>query len=144
MWPKTAKAGEHIKVVIVVPETCTGSPTTEIRVDIPPEVEMARPQLKPGWTVELTFESISPQEVDAGYTKSRVSAITWKGGPPVPEGYFEEFAFVIRAPTAAGSVYFPATQTCEKGERMWDETPSTQSAHEHSGMEYPAPVLNVE
>lgn len=138
VMPETALAGRPMTITFLVPEGCAGSATTALRIEIPPNVTLAKPQPKPGWTLEITRERVAGE---AAHTHERVSAITWRGGI-VPDDQYEEFAVLIRVPNAVAPVYFPATQICEKGKTLWNETPSNQASPD--GMEHPAPVLKIE
>jgi uncharacterized protein YcnI len=139
VMPDTVQPGHPARVILVVAEGCAGSPTTSLRVEIPAGIALVKPQPKPGWKIELTRERVPRPGTDV--TRERVTAITWRGGP-VPDDHYEEFALIVIPPKTAGELYLPATQTCEKGQISWNETPSAKSAAE--GMEYPAPVLKIQ
>src|SRR4051812_11796626 len=72
---------------------CSGSPTTALRVEIPPGIDAVTPQAPPGWSVATERQG------------ARVSAVTWTGGPlagdkPGP------FTATMRLPTKAGQLAF--------------------------------------
>lgn len=139
VMPEIVQPGHPVRVIVVVAEGCAGSPTTSLRVEIPPEIAFIKPAPKAGWTIELTRER-TPRP-GTNVMRERVTAITWRGGP-VPDDHYEEFALLLMPPKAEGDFYLPATQTCEKGRTVWNEKPTAKSAVE--GMERPAPVMRVQ
>jgi uncharacterized protein YcnI len=117
----SAKAGSHSVVTVRIGHGCADSPTTALRIEIPDSVASANPQPKPGWT--LTID----------HAAQRASAITWSGGS-LPADEFDEFAVMMKLPADAGTVTFPATQTCAKGVEHWSEP---------KGSTHPAPALTL-
>src|SRR6185312_12894222 len=117
----SAKAGSHSVVTFRIGHGCADSPTTALRIEIPDSVASANPQPKPGWT--LTID----------HAAQRASAITWSGGS-LPADEFDEFAVMMKLPADAGTVTFPATQTCAKGVEHWSEPKGTTQ---------PAPALTL-
>lgn len=139
--PDSGAAGQFIAVSFWVPESCGGSPTHSLRIEIPEGVRMAKPQPKAGWTLEIEKQPLAkPVAAEGGPRRERVSAITWRGGL-VKDDEFEQFTVLVRLPTEPGPVYFPAVQTCEKGDAKWVQVPAP-GASEH-GLEYPAPAVKV-
>lgn len=139
--PEALPAATFATVSFWAPEGCAGSPTTAVRIEIPKTVAMAKPQAKAGWTLELVKEPLAKPIIgEAGLIKERVAAVVWRGGS-VPDDQFEQFTILIRTPSEAGPAYFPAVQTCEKGEARWVEVPSAETAGK--GLAKPAPVLKV-
>ena len=100
---------------------CSGSPTVNLRIEIPEGPESVRPQPKPGWTLNVE------------HSGDRVIAINWKGNLPADQ--FDSFAMMMRL-RQPGPLVFPARQTCERGEANWNEPPGVEGGH-------PAPVLMV-
>lgn len=119
---------------------CGDSPTVAFRVELPEGVSMARPQPKPGWTVEIEREALpAPVRSEHGEISERVSAVTWRG--QLPADQFDEFALLMRLPNRAGPLYFRAMQTCESGGRAWaDVAAAGQSSRD---LLNPAPVLTI-
>lgn len=100
-----------------------GQATTAIQVQLPPGVTSPKPQPKAGWTFEQAE-----------------GRVTWKGR--LPDSEFEEFAVLVHLPAdAAGTVYFPTVQTCDRGERRWTDIPEPGRAW--TSVPNPAPVLTV-
>jgi len=139
--PDSLPASTFAAVSFWAPEGCAGSPTTAVRIEIPQSVAVAKPQPKAGWTLELVKEPLAKPVIgEGGLIKERVTAVVWRGGQ-VPDDQFEQFTVLIRTPTQAGPVYFPAVQTCQQGEARWVEVPSADTAGK--GLSKPAPALKV-
>lgn len=139
--PDTLAAATFAAVSFWAPEGCAGSPTTAVRIEIPKSVALAKPQPKAGWSLELVKEPLAKPIIgEGGLIKERVAAVVWRGGS-VPDDQFEQFTILIRTPTEAGPVYFPAVQSCQQGEARWVEVPSAETAGK--GLAKPAPVLKV-
>lgn len=116
---------------------CDDSPTVSVRIDVPGDVLVARPQPKPGWTVATTREKLArPITSEGRQVTERVASITWRG--KLPADQFDEFAVMMKLPARGGALYFPVIQTCETGERRWTETPKPGVSSER-----PAALLNL-
>jgi periplasmic copper chaperone A len=118
---------------------CDSSPTIALRVEIPESITSARPQPKAGWTLQIEHVPLAkPVQGDTGETvTSRVSAIIWKGGP-LPADQFDDFEIMMKLPATAGTLLFPATQTCASGAVHWGDAPMAGMR-----MPNPAPALTV-
>jgi uncharacterized protein YcnI len=133
------------KAVFKVPHGCDGSPTTGVKIEIPEGVIGVKPMPKPGWNLSLekgayarTYDFYHGSKVSEG-----VKTVTWSGGS-LPTEYFDEFVlsvFLTDALEAGSSVYFPVTQTCEKGSIHWAEV-AADGQDPHS-LKTPAPVLHL-
>lgn len=119
---------------------CGASPTVALRIEIPEGIDMARPQPKPGWEIEIEGTPLAaPVRTEYGEVTERVSAVIWRG--LLPADQFDSFGLLMKLPNRAGPIYFRVMQTCEQGGRAWVDVPAArQSAHD---LENPAPVLNV-
>ena len=133
-----APAGSYYKAVFRVPHGCDGSPTTAIAVTLPEGILVAKPQPKPGWTLNVDRQTLAaPVAGPHGSTiTERVASIAWTGGD-LPDAWFDEFAIQLRLPDAPpGTVIrFPVEQTCAVGARHWVGTGETQAD--------PAPALRL-
>lgn len=120
--PSAAVGGSYFVGAFRVGHGCDGSPTISLRIDIPTGIAIARPQPKPGWALSIKREKLAkPISSEGGMVNQRVSSITWSGRLPADE--FDQFSIMMRLPESAGPLYFPAVQTCEKGDRRWVEIP---------------------
>jgi periplasmic copper chaperone A len=140
-----AKLGASYKAVFKVPHGCEGSPTVEVRVDIPEGVIAVKPMPKPGWTIALTKGSYARSYAfyHGEQLGEGVRQVTWTGGP-LPDEYFDEFVlstFIAGEAEPGRVIYFTVNQRCEKGEQRWSEIPATgQSPH---ALKFPAPQLTL-
>ena len=119
---------------------CGDSPTVAFRIEIPDGINIARPQPKPGWAIEIERAPLAtPMRTEYGEITERVSAVTWRG--LLPADQFDDFALLMKLPNRAGPIHFRALQTCEQGGRAWVDVPAAgQNAHD---LENPAPTLMV-
>lgn len=138
--PATAPAGGYYAGVLRVSHGCDGAPTLALRVDIPAGVVSAKPQPKPGWTIQIEREPLpTPITSESGATvRDRAKAITWRGR--LPDDEFDAFGLMLRLPAQAGPLALPVVQTCAKGETRWVE-PIVAGAPRPP---HPAPVLTLE
>lgn len=95
--PATAPVGAYQVLRFGVGHGCGDiSATTALRVEIPAGVTVARPQPKPGWTLEIERAGAA------------VTAVVWRG--VLPADQFDEFVVLTKLPDAAGPLAFPAIQ----------------------------------
>lgn len=106
--PTEATSGAYQVLRFGVGHGCGDKPTRALRIEIPADVNAARPQPKPGW--KLSVE----RSADGATT-----AITWTGRLAADE--FDEFLILTHLPTSAGVLAFPAIQTCDGAEARWVE-----------------------
>lgn len=134
-----AAAGRYYVATFRVGHGCSGSPTTALRIAIPESIARARPQPKPGWTLQIAHAPLrEPVRGEGGKTvTSRVSTITWTGGP-LPSDQFDEFRIMMKLPSTTGTLLFPVTQICAAGVEHWSQTPEAGGHVAH-----PAPALTL-
>ena len=137
---RQAPAGSYYTGAFHVGHGCAGSATTSLRVEIPAAILNAKPQPKPGWTLEIEREPlVAPIKGEGGETvATRARAFTWRGR--LPDDEFDEFAITAKLPAEAGVLVFPAVQTCEQGETRWTELPAAAGQPRPA---HPAPTLTV-
>lgn len=122
-----APVGAPYKAVFKVPHGCDGSTTVKLTVQIPEGVIAVKPMVKAGWEIETkrgayarSYSYFHGAKFDQGVTQ-----VTWSGGK-LPDAFYDEFVlsvFIAGDLSAGQTLYFPAIQTCEKGEHRWVETP---------------------
>jgi uncharacterized protein YcnI len=122
--PGRASAGAYQAVVFRVGHGCGEAATTALRIEVPAEMASARPQPKPGWTLEIERQD------------GKVTAVTWRG--ELPDDQFDEFAMLFKLPDQPATLYFPTVQSCGADESQWTEIPSAGERASH-----PAPALVV-
>jgi hypothetical protein len=140
---REAKAGSYYKAVLKVPHGCDGSPIVKLRIDVPEGVIGVKPMPKPGWQLDITrgaYARSYPVAHGAPVAEG-VKEITWSG--KLLDENYDEFVFQgqLSADLKSGPLYFPVTQTCEKGEIAWKDIPAAgQDSH---ALKSPAPALII-
>ncbi|KPF66989.1 nuclear export factor GLE1 [beta proteobacterium AAP99] len=120
---RTAEAGSYYKATFMLTHGCDGSPTREIKVTLPEGFQRARPQPKPGWTVETQTEKLAkPYETHGKTITEDVRSVTWRGGL-LSDAHFDELIIMGRLPATPGKIYFKVEQVCEKGRHDWVAIP---------------------
>ena len=57
--PNEGIAGAYIRTSFAITHGCDGKPTIAVRIVLPEDVIVARPQAKPGWNIKITREKAS-------------------------------------------------------------------------------------
>jgi len=136
-------AGEFAVVTIAVPHGCEGSPTTEVRIQIPETIPTVTPTINAGWDVAKVMEALDePIQGEGGEITERVSEVVYTAKTPLPDGYRDAFALSLAVPDdASGLLFFPTVQVCEAGESDWIEIPA--DGQDPFELEKPSPFVNV-
>jgi uncharacterized protein YcnI len=141
--PNEAPADSYFRTSFRVGHGCAGSPTVAVRVRIPDGVFSVRPQVKPGWTIEIKMRKLATP-VDIGHGRQvteTVDEIAWRGGP-LQDAHFDEFGLMMRLPARPDALlYFPVVQECEQGVHRWIEIPAPGQARE--SLKEPAPFVTL-
>jgi periplasmic copper chaperone A len=142
--PSTTAAGAFAVLEVSVGHGCDGSPTTEITIQMPPEINAVTPTQNALWDVQKEIETLDPPAVDAHGEEigERVASVTYTARTPLPDGYRDTFELSVLLPEDEGAtLVFPTVQTCEEGESAWIEVPADgQDADE---LELPAPSFVI-
>jgi periplasmic copper chaperone A len=142
--PSTTAAGAFAVLEVSVGHGCDGSPTTEITIQMPPEINAVTPTQNALWDVQKEIETLDPPAVDAHGDEigERVASVTYTARTPLPDGYRDTFELSVLLPEDEGAtLVFPTVQTCEDGESAWIEVPADgQDADE---LELPAPSFVI-
>ncbi len=141
--PSEAVAGSYVQAGFTVSHGCGGSATTVLRIKLPDGVVSVKPQMKPGWSVEIRTRKIdSPQPGMHGKSISEtVDEVSWRGGP-LPDNLFDTFGLLMKLPEAPdSSLYFPVVQECEQGVHRWIEIPA--AGQNTRDLREPAPAVRV-
>ena len=103
---------------------CAGSATTALRIEIPDAIAVAKPQPKPGWTLQIEHAPLATPVKGEGGTliSQRVKAITWRGR--LLDEDWDQFGPLRQAAGRAGQALLLRRQTCETGEERWVEVPA--------------------
>jgi uncharacterized protein YcnI len=135
-------AGAYSLLTFSSSHGCDGSAWNKVAIQIPESVQVARPGMKAGWTIETSAEETTNADGEAA---ERITSITYTASGPefvVPEHFYDQFLVQVQLPETVGEVvYFPLVQTCEVGENAWIEIPAEgQDAEE---LESPAPSITI-
>lgn len=140
----TVKAESYVVMSLQVPHGCDGEATNEVRMELPEGFVFAKPQPKPGWTLEITEGDYAHSYDNHGTpVTSGPVEIRWTGGD-LPDAYYD--TFVVRGKISGiegGTVLaFPATQLCGGDASVaWTEV-AAPGTDPHS-LESPAPTVTV-
>ncbi len=141
--PDQGAADAFLMTSFTVPHGCGGSSTVAVRIKIPDGVSSVKPQMKPGWKVDIKMRKLAQPikgENGAMLTET-VDEVDWTGGP-LPDSMYDSFGFVMKMPAGAGrTIYFPTVQECEKGANHWINIPAAgQPWHD---VRDPAPFVKL-
>jgi uncharacterized protein YcnI len=141
--PNEGTAGTFFQTSFRVPHGCGGSPTVAIRVKMPDGVTSVKPQMKPGWRIEITMRKLD-QPIDVGHGQKvteTVDEVAWRGGP-LPDAYYDDFGLQMRLPARPeATLWFPTVQDCERGVTRWIEIPAGDQ--KWNDLREPAPFVKL-
>jgi uncharacterized protein YcnI len=114
---------EGAVLTLLVPHGCGDSPTTEVRMKVPDNVNMILPEPKAGWQIKLTKRKLpEPKKVGRREITEVQDEVIWSGGS-LPIDQAGLFTFVTNFPDKPGErVYFKIIQKCASGEVKWVDT----------------------
>ncbi|MDX8498974.1 DUF1775 domain-containing protein [Mesorhizobium sp. VK4C] len=145
---KTVEAGTTVRFVLRVPHGCAGSATVAVRISIPEGLSEARPQPKPGWTLDIVSaapETTASTEAGDGahavQHDAAVKEISWSGR--LEDAHDDEFIFRAKVDAAAAGkdLFVPVVQQCEAGLARWIEIPPPGGSADD--LRFPAPSVKV-
>jgi periplasmic copper chaperone A len=114
--PTEITTSARTNFVVSVP-TEGNSPTVELKLLIPEGLKSIRPNVKPGWNIQIKKES---DNADA-----RVTEIIWSKGN-IPAGMRDEFVFSAQVGDQPTSLNWKAFQKYQSGQIVpWDQEPQT-------------------
>jgi periplasmic copper chaperone A len=126
-----------------VPHGCEESPTTQVRIQIPPSVPSATPSVHPLWDVTTKEGKKDKVELHGETITRGVSEIIYTTKQPLPPDRLDSFAISLKLPAGkeGDSVYFPTVQKCEQGQTGWIQIPQEGESAEE--LEEPAPAITL-
>lgn len=141
--PSEGVAGAYFRTSFAVTHGCDGKPTIAVRITMPEDVVMARPQAKPGWSIEIRKVKLEKPE-PAGHgkmTSERVVEVEWRGGR-LEDAHYDEFGLSLKLPEGGERMlWFKVTQVCEGGQIEWAQIPG--SGESWSKLPSPAPWITL-
>ncbi|KIZ37364.1 hypothetical protein OO17_23725 [Rhodopseudomonas palustris] len=140
--PNEAAAGGYFQATFSVPHGCNGSATVALRIKVPDGVLSVKPQMKPGWSVDITTRKVDgAPRLHGKVITETVDEVSWRGGP-LPDRLYDTFGLIMKLPDTPGkTLYFPVVQECESGVTRWIEIPA--AGKDGDEMPEPAPRLRL-
>lgn len=139
--PSEGVAGAYFRTAFAVTHGCDGKPTVALRITLPEDVIVARPQAKPGWEIVIrTAKLARPQPAGHGRTTDqRVAEVEWRGGR-LDDAHYDTFGLALKLPEGGERMlWFTVTQICEGGQIEWSQIPG--SGERWSALPTPAPWI---
>jgi periplasmic copper chaperone A len=120
---------------------CEESPTTQVRIQIPPSVPSVTPGVHPLWDVATKEGKKDKVELHGETITRGVSEVTYTAKEPLPPDRLDLLTISVKLPAGeeGESVYFPTIQRCEKGQTRWIQIPAEGENPEE--LEEPAPAV---
>ena len=141
--PSTTAAGSYSLLTFAFSHGCEGSPTTQLAIQIPDSIEIARPGVDALWTIETVSAPAASPEAGEESHAAPLSEVVFTAIEPIPDGFYASIAIQVQLPEGATgeTLAFPVIQTCETGETAWIQI----AAEGQSGddLESPAPTIVV-
>jgi uncharacterized protein YcnI len=107
-------------------------PTTAVRLLVPEGLQSVRPNVKPGWNVNLVRTGSGEE--------ARISEIVWSGGS-IPADFREEFFFSAKTPTEPTTLQWKVYQTYRDGfVAAWDQSPHDEHSHTMATQDHDNPA----
>ncbi len=141
--PRETPADSYVQLTFSVPHGCGGSATVAVRVKLPDGILSAKPQMKPGWKVDIKTRKLAAPlpGPHGGAVDQVVDEVDWRGGP-LPDNLYDTFGMIVRLPDRPGqTLYFPIVQECEQGVTRWIEIPSAGQGADK--LREPAPFITL-
>lgn len=122
---------------------CEDSPTTQLKIKIPPSVASATPAVHPLWDVATKEGRKNKVELHGETITRGVSEVTYTAKKPLPADRLDFFTLNVKLPAGkpGGSVAFPTVQKCAKGETRWIQVPA--EGENPDELESPAPAITL-
>jgi periplasmic copper chaperone A len=142
--PAVGPADGYATIAFQVPHGCEESPTTQLRIQIPPSVASATPAVHPLWNVETKEGKKDPVELHGEKITRGVSEVIYTAKQPLPPDRLDLLPISVKLPAgkAGDPVYFPTIQKCAKGETRWIQIPAEGESEDD--LESPAPAVTLE
>ncbi|MBL8643768.1 MAG: YcnI family protein [Rhodospirillaceae bacterium] len=139
------RAGYNEMFTLIVPHGCGSSPTTELRMKVPPELSQVIPEAPAGWNVQVLKRKVDKPVMRSGRPVTEVvDEIVWSGNS-LPSEHLGLFRFMAGVPNTPDKVlYFKTIQKCAEGESRWvDTVPDTEEIWRVWLKDYPSPYAVV-
>jgi uncharacterized protein YcnI len=139
--PGEAPSDGYATLSFEVGHGCEESPTTQLRIKVPPSVPSATPGVHPLWDVATKEGKKDKVELHGETITRGVSEVTFTAKQPLPPDRLDSVRLSVKLPAGqeGESVYFPTIQRCEKGQTRWIQIPA--EGENPDELEDPAPAV---
>ena len=139
--PGEAPSDGYATLSFEVGHGCEESPTTQLRIKVPPSVPSATPGVHPLWDVATQEGKKDKVELHGETITRGVSEVTFTAKQPLPPDRLDSVRLSVKLPAGqeGESVYFPTIQRCEKGQTRWIQIPA--EGENPDELEDPAPAV---
>lgn len=126
-----AEAGKSFRAALRIGHGCDGKPTRQVIVSLPEGLRGAKPQPKPGWTLQVSKAPLkTPYESHGKPVLEDTVEVHWTANTEadyLQDAWFDEFVLRATAPAQPGVLWFKVRQLCTQGEWNWAEIPSNET-----------------
>jgi periplasmic copper chaperone A len=139
--PGEAPSDSYATLDFSVGHGCEESPTTEVRIQVPPSVPSVTPAVNPFWDVATKEGKKDKVELHGETITRGVSEVIYTAKQPLAADRLDLLTMSVKLPAGeeGESVYFPTVQSCEKGQNRWIQIPAEGESAEE--LEEPAPAV---
>ena len=139
--PGEAPSDGYATLSFEVGHGCEESPTTQLRIRVPPSVPRATPGVHPLWDIATKEGKKDKVELHGETITRGVSDVTFTAKQPLPPDRLDSVRLSVKLPAGeeGESVYFPTFQRCEKGQTRWIQIPA--EGENPDELESPAPAV---
>ena len=139
--PGEAPTDSYATLDFSVGHGCEESPTTQVRIKVPPSVPSVTPAVNPFWDVATKEGKKDKVELHGETITRGVSEVIYTATQPLPPDRLDLLTMSVKLPAGeeGESVYFPTLQSCEKGRNRWIQIPAEGESGDE--LESPAPAV---
>ena len=118
--PGEAPSDSYATLDFSVGHGCEESPTTQVRIKVPPSVPSVTPGVHPLWDVSTKEGKKDKVELHGETITRGVSEVTYTAKQPLPPDRLDLLTMSVKLPAGeeGESVYFPTIQRCEQGQTL--------------------------
>jgi periplasmic copper chaperone A len=142
--PAVGPADGYATLAFQVPHGCEESPTTQVRIQIPPSVPSATPAVHPLWDLKTKEGKKDPVELHGEKVTRGISEVVYTAKQPLPPDRLDLLPISVKLPAGQDGdpVYFPTIQKCAEGQTRWIQIPAEGESPDD--LESPAPAVTLE
>jgi periplasmic copper chaperone A len=124
---------------------CEESPTTSVRIKVPPTVPSVTPAVHPFWDISTKEGKKDKVELHGETVTRGISEVTFTAKKPLPADRLDSVRMSVKLPAGkeGETVYFPTIQKCVEGQNDWIQIPAEGESGEELESPSPAVVLTA-